>query len=187
MKEQDVRIGMKVVPHDKTAGQKGLKKSTIWEVAKEDSLNYLYVRGKEDGVFILSNEENYGIGELFNPCDFEPYIDTQEAADALNRAINNLTETLTKTLQPLIDALSRPEVVKELEAQAKDECPDTLEGADRAMWYNNKKEREQEKQREAVVKAVVKAYKEFRVSGTPYSSFTIFEAGYHAGMKRGDK
>ena len=34
---------------------------------------------------------------------------------------------------------------------------------------------------------ISKAFEEFRVSGTPYSSFTIFEAGYHAGMKRGDK
>ena len=78
MKEQDVRIGMKVVPHDKTAGQKGLKKSTIWEVAKDDSLNYLYVRGKDEGAFILSNKENYGIAERFNACDFEPYINISD-------------------------------------------------------------------------------------------------------------
>ena len=34
---------------------------------------------------------------------------------------------------------------------------------------------------------ISKAFEEYRVSGTPYSSFTIFEAGYRAGMKRGDK
>ena len=34
---------------------------------------------------------------------------------------------------------------------------------------------------------ISKAFEEFCVSGTPYSSFTIFEAGYRAGMKRGDK
>ena len=164
MKEQDVRIGMKVVPHDKTAGQKGLKKSTIWEVAKDDRLNYLYVRGKEDGVFILSNEENYGIGELFNPCDFEPYIDIQEAADALNRAFTTLAETLTKTLQPLINALSRPEVANALEALAKESVKE-----------------------KTLREEISNAFEEFRVSGTPYSSFTIFEAGYRAGMKRGDK
>lgn len=164
MKEQDVRIGMKVVPHDKTAGQKGLKKSTIWEVAKDDSLNYLYVRGKDEGAFILSNKENYGIAEIFNACDFEPYIDTQEAADALNRAINNLVETLTKTLQPLIDALSRPEVAKAIEALGKESVKE-----------------------KTLREEISKACEEFMVSGTPYSSFTIFAAGYRAGMKRGDK
>lgn len=161
MKEQDVRIGMKVVPHDKTAGQKGLKNSTVWEAAKDDCLNYLYVKRKHEGAFILNNKENYGIAELFNACDFEPYIDIQEAADALNRAFNNLTETLTNTLQPLIDALSRPEVAKALEALGKD--------------------------KENLREEISKAFEEFCVSGTPYSSFTIFEAGYRAGMKRGDK
>ena len=161
MKEQDIRIGMKVVPHDKTAGHKGLKKSTTWEVAKDDRQNYLYVRGKESGVYILSNKENYGIAEVFNACDFEPYIDTQEIADALNRAFNNLAETLTKAFQPLIDAPSRPDVVKAMDALGKDK--------------GNLREE------------ISNAFEEFRVSGTPYSSFTIFEAGYHAGMKRGDK
>ena len=31
------------------------------------------------------------------------------------------------------------------------------------------------------------AFEEYCVSGTPYSSYTMFEAGYRAGMKRGDK
>ena len=44
---------------------------------------------------------------------------------------------------------------------------------------NTEKERQEEE--------IQKAFEEFRVSGTPYSSFTIFEAGYHAGMKRGDR
>ncbi len=45
------------------------------------------------------------------------------------------------------------------------------------------KKTEKERQEEEIQKA----FEEFRVSGTPYSSFTIFEAGYRAGMKRGDK
>ena len=45
------------------------------------------------------------------------------------------------------------------------------------------KKTEKERQEEEIQKA----FEEFRVSGTPYSSFTIFEAGYHAGMKRGNK
>ena len=35
----------------------------------------------------------------------------------------------------------------------------------------------------ALREEISKAFEEFRVSGTPYSSFTIFEAGYRAGMK----
>jgi len=146
MKDEDVIIGMKV-----------------------------RIKGTEDACIIL-NEKDYrtafgnvysvistktGRKKTLNACDFEPYIDTQEAADALNRAINNLTETLTKTLQSLIDALSRPEVAKALEALGKDK--------------GNLREE------------ISKAFEEYRVSGTPYSSYTIFEAGYHAGMKRGDK
>ena len=38
-----------------------------------------------------------------------------------------------------------------------------------------------------LMEEISKAFEGFRVSGTPYSSFTIFEAGYRAGMKRGDK
>ena len=144
MKDEDVIIGMKV-----------------------------RIKGTEDACIIL-NEKDYrtafgnvysvistktGRKKTLNACDFEPYIDIQEAADALNRAINNLTETLAKTLQPLIDALSRPEVAKALEALGK----------------------------ENIREEISKAFEEFRASGTPYSSFTIFEAGYRAGMKRGDK
>lgn len=91
----------------------------------------------------------------------EQYIDIQEAADALNRAVNNLAEKLTRTLQPLIEWISRPEVAKALEALGKDK--------------GNLREE------------ISNAFEEFCVSGTPYSSFTIFEAGYRAGMKRGDK
>ena len=149
MKDEDVIIGMKV-----------------------------RIKGTEDACIIL-NEKDYrtafgnvysvistktGRKKTLNACDFEPYIDTQETADALNRAFNNLTETLTKTIQPLIDALSRPEVAKALEALAKESVKE-----------------------KTLREEISSAFEEFRVSGTPYSSFTIFEAGYHAGMKRGDK
>ena len=94
----------------------------------------------------------------------EQYIDIQEAADALNRAVNNLAEKLTRTLQPLIEWISCPEVAKALEAQAKESVKE-----------------------KTLREEISNAFEEFCVSGTPYSSFTIFEAGYRAGMKRGDK
>ena len=146
MKEEDVRIGMKV--RTKYTGDD-------YVVLSEKDYHTLY-----GNVYTIKNIKT---GEKINlyACDFEPYIDIQEAADALNRAFNNLAKTLTKTLQPLIDALSRPEVAKALEALGKDKGN--------------------------LMEEISKAFEEFRVSGTPYSSFTIFEAGYHAGMKRGEK
>ena len=75
-----------------------------------------------------------------------------------------ISKKIEMTLQPLIDALSRPEVVKALEALEKESVKE-----------------------KTLREEISNAFEEFRVSGTPYSSFTIFEAGYHAGMKRGDK
>ena len=146
MKEQEVRLGMNV-------RLSGIEDPCKVIIAK----GFTSIYGKVYTVQRIKTGEKINL----NACDFEPYIDIPETADALNRALNNLAETLTKTLQPIIDALSRPEVAKELEALGKDK--------------GNLREE------------ISKAFEEFRVSGTPYSSFTIFEAGYHAGMKRGDK
>jgi len=85
--------------------------------------------------------------------------DLHETFKEVEKAIKIFTETLTKTLQPLAEWLNRPEVAKALEALAKD--------------------------KENMREEISKAFEEFRVSGTPYSSYTIFEAGYRAGMKRG--
>ena len=124
MKEQDVRIGMKVVPRDKTAGYDGLENSYNYKIMKEINQPYLFVDGKTEEGFLLHSRNRMACAEAFNACDFEPYIDIPDTADALNRALRE---------------------------------------------------------------EISKAFEGFRVSGTPYSSFTIFEAGYHAGMKRGDK
>ena len=124
MKEKDVRIGMKVVTHNKTAGYKGLENSENYKLAKEINQPYLFVHGKDKGQFLLHVENRMACAEAFNACDFEPYIDIPDTADALNRALRE---------------------------------------------------------------EISNAFEEYRVSGTPYSSFTIFEAGYHAGMKRGEK
>ena len=146
MKEKDVIIGMKLKLN-------GTGDDCV--VLSEKDYRTMY-----GNVYTVINIKT-GRKKTLNACDFEPYIDTQEIADALNKAFNNLAETLTKTLQPLIDALSRPDVAKALDALGKDKGN--------------------------LMEEISKAFEEFRVSGTPYSSFTIFEAGYHAGMKRGDK
>ena len=109
MKEEDVRTGMKV-----------RTKYTVddYVVLSEKDYHTLY-----GNVYTIKNIKTGGKITL-NACDFEPYIDIPDTADALNRALRE---------------------------------------------------------------EISNAFEEFRVSGTPYSSFTIFEAGYHAGMKRGDK
>jgi len=149
MKEQDVRIGMKVKLN-------GTGDDCV--VLSEKDYRTMY-----GNVYTVKNIKT-GKKITVNAYDLEPYIDILEIADSLNRAFNNLAETLTKTLQPLIDALSRPEVANALEALGKESVKE-----------------------KTLREEISKAFEEFRVSGTPYSSFTIFEAGYHAGMKRGDK
>ncbi len=126
MKEQDVRIDMKVVPHSKTTGME-FQECPAWNTAKYINQPYLYVIEKNfrnEGKSLLCVSKAGGLGSFYNHTDFEPYIDIPDTADALNRALRE---------------------------------------------------------------EISNAFEEFRVSGTPYSSFTIFEAGYRAGMKRGDK
>lgn len=76
MKKEDVQIGMKVVPHQKTVSGWGrLQNSEVWEYAKNNNQEYLYVvrENTEDDCFILSDELD-GDGDYFNSEDFELYI-----------------------------------------------------------------------------------------------------------------
>jgi hypothetical protein len=90
--------------------------------------------------------------------------DLHETFKAVEKAIKIFTEILEKTFQTLAEFLNRPEVAKALEALAKESVKE-----------------------KTLSEEMSNAFEEFLVSGTPYSSFTIFEAGYRAGMKRGDK
>ncbi len=76
MKKEDIEIGMKVVPHQKTAWGE-LSDSYIWRDALDDNQNYLFVVGfdEDENCFVLSNEMNTeGDGDYFNPVDFDPYV-----------------------------------------------------------------------------------------------------------------
>lgn len=79
MKNEDVKIGMKVVPFQKTVkGYDGLSTSVAWYRAKEKHQPFLYVAKKDgDGIFILYDDVNYvDLGcDYFNACDFQPYIE----------------------------------------------------------------------------------------------------------------
>jgi len=75
MKDSDVKIGMKVVPHDKTSGRPGLENSDYWKRAKEAGQPYLFVIGDVDLVWALSDKRDAGglDTEFFRASDFEPY------------------------------------------------------------------------------------------------------------------
>lgn len=86
MKREDITLGMKVVPHQKTVCfWTGLNNSEVWKCAIENGQNYLYVISEniKDNCFILNDElnidseGNYEIdGDYFNPEDFKPYVES---------------------------------------------------------------------------------------------------------------
>lgn len=79
MKEDNIQIGMKVVPFQKTVlGWGRLHNSEVWETAIKKDQKYLYVVGKnnKNDCYILNDEldlDNID-GDYFNPEDFEPYV-----------------------------------------------------------------------------------------------------------------
>ena len=76
MKKEDVIIGMKVVPHDKTAKNwEGLENSDIWKDALQNNQPYLFVAGFDtyEEFYELSKNSDED-GDFFNPEDFEPYL-----------------------------------------------------------------------------------------------------------------
>ena len=74
MLDKDVQIGMKVVPHRKTACLEGLGDSVVWNNALDNGMNFLYIAGYDDGFncWIL-NDSSVESGDYFNASDFEPY------------------------------------------------------------------------------------------------------------------
>jgi len=75
MLKEDAKIGMKVVPHDKTVWS-DLEDSNSWQLALKRGQNYLFVTQWDDSeeCFILSEDENdLEGGDFFNANDFEPY------------------------------------------------------------------------------------------------------------------
>jgi hypothetical protein len=73
MKNKNVKIGMRVVPFQKTAGVKDLSTSPVWKASKKD---FLYVTGQEDdGLWVLDVKYVPGrpSGDFFNAKDFKRY------------------------------------------------------------------------------------------------------------------
>jgi hypothetical protein len=87
MKEEDVRIGMKVT----VQGVEG-----VCVVVYEKDY-----KTKNGNVYTLQNEKT-GKKITINACDFEPYVDIDLMADQLSKAIDNLKDTLSQQLQLFI-------------------------------------------------------------------------------------
>jgi predicted transcriptional regulator len=139
MKDKDVRIGMKVTV-------KGIEDVCIVVYEKD----YKTMNGN---VYTLQNEKT-GKKITINACDFEPYIDTELMAEQLSKAIDNLKDTLSQQLQPLIDY-----VVKN---------KDTIEKS----------------KEEKLEKEIMEAFEEWAGKNTSEGSVKIaFRAGFLAGRE----
>ena len=87
MKLEDIKIGMKVVPHSKYGDAYGL--CWIWQAAKDQKQNYLYVVKIHEESVSLSFKVSDTTGNYYFPSDIEPYQEptmtiTQEQFDNLN-------------------------------------------------------------------------------------------------------
>ncbi len=89
MKDEDVKIGMKVVPHDKTAGVMWTGSiSPSWERAKAKGQPYLFVKEFLDNAWVLSDDKDGG--GFFNASDFEPYEDLDRRIAKAERKLARL-------------------------------------------------------------------------------------------------
>jgi len=73
MKRENIKIGIKVVPHSKSyCGN--LESSVNWKHAKKVNQPYLFVTNIRSDYIVLNSIEESNNGDFFLPEDFEPYI-----------------------------------------------------------------------------------------------------------------
>lgn len=108
MKLEDVKIGMKVVPHSKTVNG-GLAGSV--EMSKAAILNqpYLFVVRIEDNV-VLAHRPDMKAGDVFAPSDFRPYImdlpsESPGLAQRFNEGKPQWSLVDFKALEPMVRGL----------------------------------------------------------------------------------
>lgn len=85
MNNSDVKIGMKVVPFQKTIGDV-FEKSIVWKWAQRDKQPFLYVNGYEpynDYWRLHNSETGEQNGDFYKAEDFEPYVSEEELIDAV--------------------------------------------------------------------------------------------------------
>jgi len=81
MKEEEIRIGMKVVPHKKSIFCP-LEQSNVWMCCRPLGQEYLFVVRVDNEraisrcpYWVLSESENKRQGDYFAAEDFEPYVE----------------------------------------------------------------------------------------------------------------
>lgn len=96
MNKNLVKIGMKVIPYQKTAFTSKLEQSNVWKRAKSKNQEYLYVIDYDSALkyFVLDdvNMNDGENGDYFRPEDFEPYIETN--VEELNKLMKQQTKIL---------------------------------------------------------------------------------------------
>lgn len=74
MRFEDVKLGMKVVPHDKTAYRgDSLSYSRIWKECKKANQPYMYVIRTEDSGIVCCSDRLGHRGDYFLASDLTPY------------------------------------------------------------------------------------------------------------------
>ena len=75
MIDENVKLGMKVVPHTKTPYMSDLSTSVTWLAARAKQQPFLYVVRYEryEGWWLLNDVEYPITGDYFLASDFEPY------------------------------------------------------------------------------------------------------------------
>jgi topoisomerase IA-like protein len=142
MKDKDVRIGMKVTVQ-------GIEDVCIVVYEKD-------YKTKNGNVYTLQNEKT-GKKMTLNACDFEPYIDIEQTAGQLIKAIDNIKDTLSQQLQLFIDYV----------AKNKDTIEKLVE----------------ESKEEKLEKEIMEAFDEYIKKVCSYSLETCFRAGFLAGRE----
>lgn len=113
MRYEDVKIGMKVVPHSKSVGVYSRGSYMLAQYEKK-GLKFLYVTKKRDDFCVLNvNKEPDGSGDFFLSSDFEPYIEPLKVTKARRAGID--------LFDPLDRALKNMSVEKE---KANDKIPE---------------------------------------------------------------
>lgn len=111
MKEEDVRIGMKVTVQ-------GVEDVCIVVYEKD-------YKTKNGNVYTLQNEKT-GKKMTLNACDFEPHIDTDLIAEQLDKAIEHIKETVAEYFKPLFEGLiafveKNKDTIEKLVEESKEE------------------------------------------------------------------
>jgi hypothetical protein len=109
MRKKDVKIGMKVIPFQKTA-YGSLETSVHWRRSCENNQPYLYVSywNEEECCWALSRIDNAQGGDYFNSWDFEPYIKKKEIKGKLVNTFGNEVYGIIGVKTPLSDVNSKP-------------------------------------------------------------------------------